>query len=981
MASGAIPVIRNWPGADALYPRRFVCLDAAEASQLVIKCNSHEAYLQETAFCREWVKRFDRAHIAEQIQSLFQTPASAALSLPSGCLNAGSFNLKEAAHKAENIPSLERSTKSIDVKGLRERARSLTNARNWTEARRLWTDLNSRLPGDFEACYRIAQAHYELNDFSAAIDFAHKARALNVSHVGNLSVLARALQRTGSTEASIEIWKSVVQREPDSVVGNYRLGEALAAKGHYEEAEALLAHAIQLRPDSAETLTRYADVLIKLGRETDAARMWKELIKAFPQHAPVCRKFATQLRTQRRAEAASILLRDLVSSNPEDLESRYLLAQILIERKSWSETVQVLAPAENLQSKESPAPLLAKIYRDLALAYTAVDDLSKAEHALSLALSHDPLNTGTLSRLAQVLRRLGKPEAALDMLRQSCSANPTDAGVWGELIVQLAWFDRDKEARAALKEAERVVDGGAASLVRLGRSCETARLIPEATDFFERALKIDPVCRKDAGLYYAREGVLNRSIALLRPVREEEPSNAEVFHTLAQLLRVSEMLGMDHRSIQGNNGQVDCFIPELLFEDAIKRLKVEPRTYEPVRGRVIQVTATLGAGGAERQLVTTIRGLLNSGKLESLALFAMSLSSTLKRDFYLPELSALPLEILELKTGHACASLADVKETDAVLVEAFPNTMRDAIACWYREFISRRPEVVHAWQDHTCLTAVVAALLAGVPRIVLSTRSTRPDNPRRRLHRFMERGYRAVVQHPSVVICNNSRAGAEDYERWLGLPAKTIQTVHNGLDFGALQRSFKRREPRENRRRLGIGDDVHVVGGVLRMSEEKRPLLWVETAYQVSRELPNVHFIIAGDGPLREAVRDRAEQLGIAGRFHMPGHVKVASWFPIMDVVLLTSRMEGLPNVLIEAQSFKIPVVAPAVGGVSETILQGVTGWAVEEADAPKLADRVIWILKNPMWSRKASAKAALFAQSNFSIDAMIRQTLELYQI
>ena len=53
-----------------------------------------------------------------------------------------------------------------------------------------------------------------------------------------------------------------------------------------------------------------------------------------------------------------------------------------------------------------------------------------------------------------------------------------------------------------------------------------------------------------------------------------------------------------------------------------------------------------------------------------------------------------------------------------------------------------------------------------------------------------------------------------------------------------------------------------------------------------------------------------------------------------MDVVLLTSRHEGLPNVLLEAQSLGIPVVAPDVGGVGETIWRGVTGWAVADADA-----------------------------------------------
>src|SRR6185503_14601060 len=212
--------------------------------------------------------------------------------------------------------------------------------------------------------------------------------------------------------------------------------------------------------------------------------------------------------------------------------------------------------------------------------------------------------------------------------------------------------------------------------------------------------------------------------------------------------------------------------------------------------------ASLGPGGAERQLLTTIRGLFATGAFESLTLFAMSLDKASKKDFYLPQLTGLPLEICELKRSESRASLRDMPEVHAAFVDCFPLNMREPIAIWYREFLRRRPEVVHAWQDQTSLIAVVAALLAGVPRIVLSTRSTRPENPRRRLHRYMERAYKAVVGLPSVVLCNNSVAGARDYEAWLGLTAGTVRVVHNGIDFGLLSGSAVPQECLANRNRL-----------------------------------------------------------------------------------------------------------------------------------------------------------------------------------
>src|SRR4029078_11664691 len=94
------------------------------------------------------------------------------------------------------------------------------------------------------------------------------------------------------------------------------------------------------------------------------------------------------------------------------------------------------------------------------------------------------------------------------------------------------------------------------------------------------------------------------------------------------------------------------------------------------------------------------------------------------------------------------------------------------------------------------------------------------------------------------------------------------------------------------------------------------------------------HFVICGDGPMRDEMAKYAVVLGIADRVHMPGaRSNICSWFKMMDVVMLTSRHEGLPNVLLEAQSLGVPVVAPNVGGMSEVVAHGVTGWGTHNSD------------------------------------------------
>jgi len=396
---------------------------------------------------------------------------------------------------------------------------------------------------------------------------------------------------------------------------------------------------------------------------------------------------------------------------------------------------------------------------------------------------------------------------------------------------------------------------------------------------------------------------------------------------------------------------------------------------------VIAVSSSLAGGGAERQLINVLRGLSAPDFGLELALFCISLARRNRRDFFLPLLQGHPVEIVTPDESALETYLADpAVAPHARLIRAFPADMVVPIAFWLGEFRRRRPQVVHAWQDATNLTAVVAGLLAGVPKIVLAARSVRPDNPRRRLKRFMQEGYKAVLGHPSVVLSNNSRAGADDYAQWLGLAPESIEVVYNGIDFDQLALQVEATRVRQVRATLGIPRGALVVGSAFRMSEEKRPGLWVQTAAELARRERNLHFIVYGDGPMRAEMVDLAHQLGIGERLHLPGSEDdIASCYKAMDVVMLTSRHEGLPNVLLEAQSLGIPVVAPDVGGVAEALWHGVTGWAVRDADASRLAERLGFCLSDRAWRLRAQQAAPDFVRGRFGIPAMLSRTLEIY--
>ena len=343
---------------------------------------------------------------------------------------------------------------------------------------------------------------------------------------------------------------------------------------------------------------------------------------------------------------------------------------------------------------------------------------------------------------------------------------------------------------------------------------------------------------------------------------------------------------------------------------------------------IMLVIGSLAPGGSERQAVATLLGLASRG-YGDLSLLCNYLNGPLDR-FFAHLLEGCPVSVSKL-----CEDFGDSdggQGVDALayaglrlLKEKLPPELKD-IPLYAREFLARRPRVVHTWLDYTNVKAGLAAALIGVPRIVLSTRSVAPNNFAL-FQPYMREAYRALARYPTVCLLNNSEAGARDYERWLGLPRGTFKIVRNGFDFSGLERAEKREGAREFRMSLGIPLEVPLVGSVFRFSEEKCPLLWIDVAARVSERRPDVRFLMVGDGPLREEARQRAAACGLGDRIVMPGNEKdTAAAIAAMDVFLLTSRLEGLPNVLVEAQALGVPVVATDGGGAAETLIQGRNG-------------------------------------------------------
>jgi glycosyltransferase involved in cell wall biosynthesis len=395
------------------------------------------------------------------------------------------------------------------------------------------------------------------------------------------------------------------------------------------------------------------------------------------------------------------------------------------------------------------------------------------------------------------------------------------------------------------------------------------------------------------------------------------------------------------------------------------------------QGKIVMVGGTLGPGGAERQLTATLLGLFARGHRDVHFLHHSPMYKP--NDFFLPQLieAGIPFSQVDLFGDSNPVSPGIEEALEQRLVAL--GELGAEVAAYAREFLVRRPSIVHVWLDYMNVVAGLAALLVGVPRIVLSCRSLSPahfafNQP------YMRPIYRLLAEFPNVTFLNNSDAGASDYRRWLGVASLNIQVIRNGFDFSLLpppkELSYLRSEYRS---RLGIPADAPVVGVIMRVSEEKRPLLWIEIARQVAQRISKAHFIVVGDGPMRDQVEKVAQSV-LPGKIHFTGHEKSSmSGLAAMDLFLLTSRVEGLPNVLIEAQVLGVPPVAIDVGGVSETMMAGESGWLMDTDNPQTIANQIMEIFTQPERVARASAMGKTFVTEEFCSKKMIEKTIAVY--
>ena len=328
-----------------------------------------------------------------------------------------------------------------------------------------------------------------------------------------------------------------------------------------------------------------------------------------------------------------------------------------------------------------------------------------------------------------------------------------------------------------------------------------------------------------------------------------------------------------------------------------------PRPDRPVR--VGLVITDLDVGGAERALVALALGLDRRRWEPSVVALAGE--------------GALAGVLRDAGIATTCLGVNPRRPIAAV---------RDLAAVFRRD----RPEVVQSFLFHANHAARLAAPLAGRPPVVGGLRVAERH---RRWHLRLDRAS-AHLGVGSVCVSE----GVRRFSIGVGkLNPANLVVIPNGVDLAR----FDAAGPAD-RGSLGVPPDAILALFVGRLDVQKGLDVLLESAAVVARARPDWHLALAGDGPLRAALLDHAAHLpDLAGRVHWLGRRDdVPALLRTADLMVLPSRWEGMPNVVLEAMAAGLPVVATRVEGTEDLVIPGQTGWLVPPGAVDPLADALL---------------------------------------
>ena len=286
---------------------------------------------------------------------------------------------------------------------------------------------------------------------------------------------------------------------------------------------------------------------------------------------------------------------------------------------------------------------------------------------------------------------------------------------------------------------------------------------------------------------------------------------------------------------------------------------------------------------------------------------------------------------------------------------------------------TQRIEVIHCHHYSPYVYGLLAAVLHPSVRVVFTEHGRLHGagiSPKRRLVNPVLSRWPARIYAVSAALKQDMVAE--------GFPQKAIEVLYNGIELGHRPRPAERSAMRAA---IGVPPDALVIGTVARLDPVKNLNVLLEARSILGARFPAARIVIAGEGPERDALRDRAKALGVGDVTVFTGYrTDIRALMAAFDVYVNCSTYEGVSLTILEAMATTLPVVAAEVGGNPEVVVENETGLLVAQRPYA-FASAIATLAANPA-QRHAMGEAGRWrVKRHFTIERMVNDYAAAYQV
>ena len=893
------------------------------------------------------------------------------------------FNLKQFQTSAILSKAINTSTNRTDLIDLEGRA--WHRLKDHSEALRCWERLVELEYDKTRNLDRAARSAFNLGEYSKCYKYSIRLHKNNPIKNENLVLAARAVTRSRNQLDREELVDIINNSKSGSRDARLNLVKANMELEEWETTQAMLSSALNENPDDVEFNLLSGRILMRTGNISESVENFRKSLEIEPDRTDIPIFLARALRQNGRTIEAIETLDKLLEKHPNNMNALPLVANMSSSIEDWN---TCLLTWERIKQIDPDRP---DSNFKIANCYLKLNRLEDAEEVLKDSMRGDSDNFTGLTLLRQIYFKQARHEDVLEIFKRLVAQEPSRIDLWAKVISLSVRLARNDEAEAYLKRVERHFRKEKYGSLQLSLLYESFQMETKMRSYLDEFVGD---AQGDAELLYdAASDFLNADRADIAFVLADAAARASSQHRKSGLM-MTKIYSILHQAGY-NEGwlleQYEARNPVSATELAIIALLNSASKSEDVQSpldSVAFVVHSVGIGGAERQVINTINGFEEYlSPLPKLSLYCTNWDDKDDKDSYRRFLDESKINLKTIVGSPKEMSEAEeelISTTGTGILEVIPKNICKEILGLFIQFKKEKPQVVHAWHDRLNLVAGIAGVLAGVPRIVLSTRSVSKHDYVGISHfkrpKWYKKIYQRLLDMPQVQVYHVSKAASDSYDSWLSLQERQKLVLYNSTNYEGMRKSASVQY--FNRERIGksIPEDANIVGGIMRFSSEKRPMLFIETAALTIEKNPKIHFVMLGDGSMMDQCKRLVRRLNIEQNVHFIGRShQVYLWLEKFDILMLTSEFEGLPNVLIECQGFGVPVVSTDAGGANETFIDGTTGVLVKNDTPEALSEAVLKCIGNDEWLKTAAVAARENARNLFSIKSATEKFVDLY--